>query len=149
MKGYLIAAAIVLVALSLWLSHHAGYTAGYTAGTNAIQAADAKGAEQAVAITDQRQTDAAVAGSQLQTQIQLTIPAIEVQADDSQRRIHTLYLAQPAAVAAECRRPDRVQAELDAAVDRANEAARGDLRPHPAAQDPAQGAMAAQRSGSG
>lgn len=149
MKGYLIAAAIVLVALALWLSHHTGYTAGYTAGTNAVQAADAKGAVQAGAITDQRQTDAAGAGTALQTQIQLTIPAIEVQADDSQHRIRTIYLAQPAAAAAECRRPDGVQAELDAAVDRANAAARGDLRPYPAAQDPAQGAGAAQRGGSG
>jgi hypothetical protein len=148
-KGYLIAAGILLVALALWFSHDTGYSAGYAAGSNAVQAADAKGAEQAGATTDQRQTDAAAAGSQLQTQIQLTIPAIEVQTDDSQRRIHTIYLAQPPAVAVECRRPDRVQAELDAAVDRANEAARGDLRPHPAAQDAAQGAVAAQRGGSG
>ncbi|MGN6234982.1 hypothetical protein [Dyella sp.] len=149
MKGYLIAAAIALLAGALWLSHHLGYSAGYTAGTNAVQAADAKGAHQADATTDQHQTAAANAGNALQTQIQLTIPAIEVHTDDSKRRIRTLYLAQPAAAAAECRRPDSVQAELDTAVDRANAAARGDLRPHPAAQDTAQGAMAAQRGGSG
>lgn len=149
MKGYLIAAGIALVALALWLSHHAGYEAGYTAGSNAVQAADAKGAAVTGAVTDQRQTDAAGAGAQLQTDIQLTIPAIEVHTDDSQRRIHMLYVAQPAAAAAECRRPDSVQAELDAAVDRANAAAGGDLRPHPTGQDAAESAVATQRGGSG
>lgn len=149
MKGYLIAAGIALMSAALWLSYHVGYTDGYTAGSNAVQAADAKGAAQAGAVTGQRQTDAASAGAQLQTDIQLTIPAIEVHTDDSQRRIHMLYVAQPAAAAAECRRPDSVQAELDAAVDRANAAARGDLRPHPTGQDAAQGAVAAQRGGSG
>lgn len=143
------AGAVVAIALALWLSHHLGYTAGYAAGVNAVNAADAGASQQARAVADQHQSAAADAGQAMQAHLDITLPAIEVRSDDTRTAIHTIYLAQPAAVAAECRRPDGVQAELDEAVDRANAAARGDVRPDAAGQDSAQGAGAAQRGGSG
>jgi hypothetical protein len=129
MKGWIVALAIALVAAGMWYAHHAGYRDGYAAGSNAIKADDADSVAAAQAQAETRQSAAANAGRTLQVDLAATIPAIEVHTHDTAQAIHAVYLGLSPASAGSCRRPDRVQDALGAAIDRANAAARGDLRP--------------------
>lgn len=99
----------------------------YQAGRNAVLAADAAAATQARQKADQHAANAAAAAVAMHGTLEVELPHIEVAAHAAVDKIQTIYLAAPAGPDTVCVRPPGVQAELDAARDRANAAARGQL----------------------
>jgi predicted lysophospholipase L1 biosynthesis ABC-type transport system permease subunit len=117
------------------------YAAGVQDGRNAILADDARAAAQAQQVRDQLAAWSAAAGAALQSTLGTQLPTLQGQTHDTLDTIRTIYRDRPV-VGDRCSRPDGVQTQLDAAVDRANAAvtASGDLRPDPAAQRDAKSA---------
>lgn len=99
----------------------------YQAGRNAVIAADAIAAAQDRLDADRRAATAAAAGVAMHAALDIALPKLEVTTHAAVDRVQTIYLAQPAAPAAVCVRPQRVQDELDAALRTANAAAAGHL----------------------
>lgn len=122
-----ISAVVVVLALIGWAwSKVTAYGDDrFQAGRNAVIAADAIAQAQADIEREVRQALADRRAAALHHDLDLSLPAIEVQSYAAIDKIHTLYLAQP--VAAVCVRPAGVQDELDAALRRANTAASGSL----------------------
>jgi hypothetical protein len=120
---------LLIAALTAWVSIavHAYGQRQYQAGRNDVIAADAIAAAQAHLAADQRAGDAAHAGVTMHNTLDIALPRIEVTTHDIVDKIHTIYLAAPAGPAAVCVRPPGVQTALDAARNRANAAARGQL----------------------
>lgn len=126
----------IIVLLVLAISALAGvhfygaarYHAGYAAGHDSVVASDAAAATslwQQHAALDQF---SAFATEGLQHDLGTQLPAIQGQTHDTVETIRTIYRDRPVPAVA-CSRPDGVQQALDAAVQRANAAARGELRP--------------------
>jgi hypothetical protein len=124
-----ILAALILLVIAAWCWHRivAYGDARFAAGRNAVIAEDAIAAAQARLDADQHATASAAAGVAMHNMLDIALPRIEVDANDTADKIHTIYLAAPAGPAAVCVRPAGVQTALDAARDRANAAARGQL----------------------
>lgn len=120
---------LALVGFHLYGEHR--HTVGVAEGRAAVMAENALAAASQRQAQDRRDADSADAGNALQLHITFDVPQIQVATHDTRQSIRTFYLARPDG-AGQCSRPDSVQAQLDAAIDRANAAARGDLRPHPA-----------------
>lgn len=120
---------MLLIALAIWASItiHAYGQRQYQAGRNAVIAEDAAAAAQDRLDADQRAAAAAAAGVAMHNTLDIALPRIEVTANDTIDKIHTIYLAAPAGPAAVCVRPHGVQTALDAARDRANAAAGSQL----------------------
>lgn len=120
---------LLLIALAIWAAIviRAYGQRQYQAGRNAVIAEDAIAAAQGRLTADQHAAAAAAAGVAMHGTLDIALPRIEVTTHDTADKIHTIYLAAPAGPAAVCVRPPGVQAALDAARDRANAAARGDL----------------------
>lgn len=95
----------------------------YQSGRNAVIAEDAIAAAQSRLDAAEHERVAAATGVDLHTTLDIALPKIEVSTSESIQKIQTIYLAAPADPAAVCVRPAGVQAELDAARDRANAAA--------------------------
>jgi predicted lysophospholipase L1 biosynthesis ABC-type transport system permease subunit len=118
------------------------YATGVQDGRNAVLADDARAAAQAQQVRDQLTAWSAAAGAALQSTLGTQLPTIQGQTHDTLDTIRTIYRDRPVVGGDRCSRPDGVQTQLDAAVDRANAAvtASGDLRLDPAAQRDAKSA---------
>lgn len=141
--------ALLLLAIGALAGLHfygaARYHAGVTAGRDGVLASDARAAaslwQQHAAI----EQFSALATDGLQHDLGQQLPAIQGHTHDTVETIRTIYRDRPVPAVA-CSRPDGVQQALDQAVQRANAAARGELRPHAAA---GAGAVRAAAAGSG
>jgi hypothetical protein len=124
--------ALLLLAISIWSAFAINdYGARrYAAGGDAVRAADAIAATTARAESDRKVSAAAATATQFHAELDVALPQLEVITHADVAQIHTIYLTVPGA-AAICQRPAGVQSALDAARDRANAAARGELRPDP------------------
>lgn len=115
----------VALALVVWRYGEARYDAGVAACRAAVAAAAAKASDAARA-EERRQSDASAAATQAKDErLNEKLPAIENRTHEAAERIRIAYRDRP--VPAECKRPDRVREELEAARRRANAAA-GELR---------------------
>jgi hypothetical protein len=134
--AYAIAALVIVATLGAcaWKI----YDHAYTAGMNACEAAHAKAANVAAVEIDRRDAAGAEASTTMLDYLRANLPPIQEKARDAIERVRTIYRDRPIPVDA-CVRPVGVQAELDAARQRANTAAR--RLPNPAdsarAADPA------------
>ncbi len=99
----------------------------YQSGRNDVLASDARTAAQLQQQHDQLTAFSALATSTLYHQLGTQLPAIQAHTNDVVETIRTVYRDRPVADPA-CSRPVGVQTSLDAAVDRANAAAGGQLR---------------------
>jgi hypothetical protein len=118
--------AIALVALMLATCafiYHKGDAAGYARATAERAMAEDAAAKE----IDRREAASAGANVDMLAYLRANLPPIEERTDAAVARVRTIYRDRPVAVDA-CVRPDGVQAELDAARQRANAALRG-LRP--------------------
>jgi hypothetical protein len=95
-------------------------------GRNAVLADDARTSAQLHADRDALDHFSALATGTLTTTLGTQLPAIQGQTHDTLDTIRTVYRDRPADDVA-CSRPDGVQAALNEAVDRANQAAHGQL----------------------
>jgi len=95
-------------------------------GRNAVLADDARASAQLQADRDALDEYSALATGVLDTTLGTQLPVIQGQTHDTLETIRTVYRDRPAADVA-CARPDGVQTALNAAVDRANQAAHGQL----------------------
>lgn len=132
----LICAGILLaaVAASVWgINHHLDsiYKRGVADGRAQVIAEDAATSARAQADHQAKAQAAAAIANQFHVDLNAALPTIEVNTHDDVAKVRTIYLSQPAD-AVVCQRPAGVQATLDAARERANAAARGQLRPDPA-----------------
>lgn len=130
--GRLIGIVVVVLAVVAGcyaIAHYgsARYAAGLRDGRNAVFNDDAREAEKAREAHDALDAYSAAAGAKLQQQIDNVLPTLQGQTHDSVETIRTIYRDRPVR-ADECSRPDGVQTQLDAAVERANAAAKGGLR---------------------
>ena len=118
----------MVVAGWLWVQHRisTSYDAGVTAGRAAVVAEDAIAAATARQQQDVRDAASARATGALQHTLNTQLPAIQVQTHDTAETIRVVYRDRPVPTDL-CSRPDSVQQALDAAVQRANAAARGRL----------------------
>lgn len=127
MKLYLYAAAIAaLIGILSWAGWSL-YSAGKDAGIAECQAerVEAAGkAQEAIDLRDQRSADSRIDMLDL---LRVTIPPIEIKTHETVERIRTVYKDRPipAVCSAAIARPDRVQADLNAARERANAAVGG------------------------
>jgi len=124
------AIALVIIALMLGIAaaiHHYGDTR-FEAGRNDVLASDARAAAQLQQQHDQFTTFSALATTTLNQNLGTQLPAIQAHTNDTVETIRTVYRDRPVADPA-CSRPASVQTSLDAAIDRANAAAGGELRP--------------------
>lgn len=119
MRAYVLAAAALGL---LAYAAHAFYSAGKEAGSNACEARHAKAAEAAAAEIERRDTASAAASGSMLDYLAAQMPKIEETKNATVERVRTIYRDRPVPVG--CVRPDGVQAELDAARERANAAAR-------------------------
>jgi hypothetical protein len=125
------AIALVVIALMLGIAvaiHHYGDTR-FEAGRNDVLASDARAATQLQQQHDQLNTFSALATTTLNQNLGTQLPAIQAHTNDAIETIRTVYRDRPVADVA-CSRPASVQTSLDAAIDRANGAAGGQLRPN-------------------
>jgi hypothetical protein len=149
LQAKMIAAGLLLVLIAgaavgvqLWSS--ARYNAGVQAGRDAVLADDGRAAAQLYQQHAQLDEFSAVATAALSQTLSTQLPAIQAAANATAVTIRTIYRDRP--VPADlCSRPDGVQQALDAAVQRANAAARGQLRPDPTASGNPAGAGTARR----
>lgn len=120
MKGYLYAAVlaglIAIVGACAWQL----YAKGKAAGIAECQAERVEAAAKAQTAIDLRDRTAATNNSFFMDELWKKIPPIQGKTDESAAKIITVYRDRVVAVDAECSRPDSVQAEIDAARDRAN-----------------------------
>lgn len=126
---YLYAIASIAAAGLITIGAHSVHKYGDArelAGRDAVLADNARAAAQIHAAQDALATLSAAAGQQLTHHLGAALPAIEAQSHDTVETIRTIYRDRPV-LADGCQRPDRVQAELNAAVKRANAAASGHL----------------------
>lgn len=115
----------VALALVVWRYGEARYDAGVADCREAVAAADAKASEAARA-EERRQSDASAAATRAKDErLNEKLPAIKNRTHEATERIRIVYRDRP--VPAECKRPDGVREELEAARRRANAAA-GELR---------------------
>lgn len=150
-KTYAIAAlalALAFVALAIGILRYGThrYQLGVQDGRNAVLAADALAAAKAQQHSNDLAASSAAAGAQLQQNLGVQLPTIQEQTHEATETIRTIYRDRPVPIDG-CSRPDGVQAQLDAAVARANAAAStaGGLRSDAAAGHDPQGAAANQR----
>jgi hypothetical protein len=108
--------------------HHYGVTR-FEAGRNDVLASDARASAQLQQQRDQLNTFSALATTTLNQNLGTQLPAIQAKTNDTIETIRTVYRDRPVADVA-CSRPASVQTSLDAAIDRANAAAGGQLRPN-------------------
>jgi hypothetical protein len=118
-------AAIGLVTLGAIAVRHYG-NGRFEDGRNAVLADDARAAVQRQTDRDALDRYSALATGTLTTALGTQLPAIQGQTHDTLETIRTVYRDRPAADVA-CARPDGVQTALNAAVERANQAAHGQL----------------------
>lgn len=97
-------------------------------GRNDVLASDARAAAELQTNHNALDQFSALATTALNQNLGTQLPAIQAQTNDTIETIRTVYRDRPAADLA-CSRPASVQTSLDAAVDRANSAASGQLRP--------------------
>jgi hypothetical protein len=111
------------------------YAEGVQDGRNAVLADDARAAQQAQQAHNQLAAWSAAAGTALQSKLGTQLPTIQGQTHDTIDTIRTIYRDRPVP-GDRCSRPDGVQAQLDAAIDRANAAvtAAGNVRPDATAE---------------
>lgn len=126
MKPYLYAVAIVAILLTHWFA----YTTGREHSDNACAAARALNQGKVQTAIDLRDTASAEVQVTMLDYLRVTTPAIERIKYETITRVQKVYVDRP--IPADCHYIDGVQAELDAARDRANRAASG-MRPVPAA----------------
>lgn len=119
MRAYLALAAVALALGVVWYA----YATGRDHGAAACAADHARHAAQAQAAIDLRDQHAATARADMLDYLRVTIPPMETRTHETVERIRTVYRDRP--LPAVCARPDGLQAELDAARERANRAARG------------------------
>lgn len=126
---------LAVVAVCYAIAHYgtSRYSAGVEAGRNAVLADDARAVQQAQQARDALDAYSAAAGGRLQQSLGTALPIIQGQTHDTTETIRTIYRDRPVPAVA-CSRPDGVQDQLNAAIDRANAAAGppGDVRPDPA-----------------
>ena len=126
MKAYLYFALAVLLAITHWLAYTTGREHSDTACT-ASRAVDQGKVQTAI---DLRDTSASEVQATILDYLRVTIPAMERVKYETITRVQKVYVDR--LVPSGCDYPDGVQAEIDAARERANRAASG-LRPIPAA----------------
>jgi hypothetical protein len=107
----------------------------FNAGIAHCQAERAKAADKVAAETDRRDAAASGASIDMLDYLSRSMPAIEATTHETRERVRVIYRNNPVPAGA-CARPAGVQAELDAARQRA-EAARGALSVPAGAGDPA------------
>jgi hypothetical protein len=121
-RVYIAAALVAITLAACAFVYHKGDAAGYARA----QAEHAKAADKAAAEMARREGESSAASVDMLAYLRANLPPIEERSHDAVERVRTIYRDHP--VAAACVRPDGVQAELDAARQRANAALRG-LRP--------------------
>jgi hypothetical protein len=116
----------IYIALALVAATLAGawfvYSEGKAAGRAECEAAHAIAADAAAKEIDRREDAGAKASTSMLDYLRANLPPIQEKSRDAIERVRTIYRDRPVAVAS-CARPDGVQAELDAARQRANAAA--------------------------
>ena len=119
LTAYLIAVAATLAVIgyAAWQIDRKAYARGYAAA----EAVHAKAAAKAQAATDLRDQRTAEARTSMLDYLAAEKPAIEIRTHDTITKVRTVYRDHPIPAGA-CVRPERVQAELDAARERANRA---------------------------
>jgi hypothetical protein len=139
---------LLVIAAGVWAFRaiHSYGERQFTAGQNAVLASDARAAAQLQTQHDQLNAFSALATSALNQHLGTQLPAIQAHTNDTVETIRTVYRDRPVSDPA-CSRPAGVQASLDAAVDRANSAARGELRPDAGTGGAAPRATTAERGG--
>ena len=123
-------AVVLAVAAACYAIVHYGssrYASGVQDGRNAVLADDARAAQQALVARAALDSDSAAAGTKLQQNLGASLPTIQGQTHDTIETIRSIYRDRPVLVDG-CSRPDGVQTQLDAAVERANTAAKSGLR---------------------
>jgi hypothetical protein len=130
MKSIYRYAGVVLAALALMSSgvlavRHYG-NGRFEDGRNAVLADDARASVQLQANRNALDHYSALATGALAATLGTQLPAIQGQTHDTIETIRTVYRDRPPTDGT-CARPDGVQAALNAAVDRANQAADGQL----------------------
>jgi non-canonical (house-cleaning) NTP pyrophosphatase len=118
-------AAIALVALGVAVVYDYG-EGRFRDGRNDVLASDARAAAKLQADREALDHYSALATDTLTIAIGTQLPAIQGKTNDTIETIRTVYRDRPASDVA-CSRPDGVQATLNEAVDRANQAASGQL----------------------
>jgi hypothetical protein len=118
----------IYIALALIAATLAGawfvYSEGKAAGRAECEAAHALAADAAAKEIDRRDAAGAEASTTMLEYLRANLPPIQEKSQNAIERVRTIYRDRPVP-AVSCVRPDGVQAELDAARDRANAAARG------------------------
>ncbi len=136
--------AIALVVIGLLVAAgvkiHSYGDSRFEAGRNDVLTSDAHAAAELQTHHDALEQWSAMATTTLNQNLGTQLPAIQASTNDTIETIRTVYRDRPVADPA-CSRPASVQTSLDAAIDRANTAAHGQLRPDtgtsPAAPRPA------------
>lgn len=123
-----IALLVIGLLIAVFVKIHSYGDARFEAGRNDVLASDARAAAQRQQQYDQLNTFSMLATSKLNQNLGIQLPAIQAKTNDTVETIRTVYRDRPVADPA-CSRPASVQTSLDAAIDRANAAAGGELRP--------------------
>jgi hypothetical protein len=122
--GVALAAITLMTSRAIAVRHYGN--GRFEDGRNAVLADDARASAQLLGDRDALDHYSALATGALSTTLGTQLPAIQGQTHDTLETIRTVYRDRPAADLA-CARPDGVQAALNQAVERANQAISGQL----------------------